>query len=83
MHQTEIRRPWTGLCRGSDSTDSGSAESQRLPLALCLRHLALAGGEEEEAVVEGGVEAVTGVHNNSSSPPILLCESAKTLLFGT
>lgn len=39
---------------GSDSTDSGSEESQQLPLALCLRHLTLAGGEEEDAVVEGG-----------------------------
>ena len=26
MHQTEIRRPWTSLCRCSDSTDSGSEE---------------------------------------------------------
>lgn len=26
MRQTEIRRPWTGLCRCSDSTDSGSEE---------------------------------------------------------
>lgn len=56
MHQTEIRRSWTSLCKGggSDSTDSGSEESQLLPLVLCLRHLTRVGGEEEEVVVEGG-----------------------------
>lgn len=54
MHQTEIRRPRTGLCRGSDPTDSGSEESQQLPPALCLRHLTLVGGEEE-ATAEGEV----------------------------
>lgn len=36
---------------GSQSPGSGSEESQQLPLALCLRHLTLVGGEEEEAVV--------------------------------
>lgn len=73
MHQTEIQRPWTSLCRGSDSTDSGSEESQQLPLALCLRHLALAGREEEEDVVEGGAGLSSEV--STATPPPLRSSS--------
>lgn len=59
-------------------------EQKQLPLALCLRHLTLTGGEEEkEEEVDGRMGIIRGVHFHSSSPPNPVHESAETLCFGT
>jgi len=79
-------RPGTSLCRCSDPTDSGSevgaADSHSLSVSGILHWRGRGRGRSSGGGL-GGVGGLRGIHYLSSSPPIPLFESPKTLLFGT
>lgn len=72
--------PGASFCRHSDTGSVDDADSRScLP---CLKHLTVAGGEEEGVMVD--VErGLRGVHCVSSARPVPLLQSTNMLLFGT
>lgn len=83
MHQTEIQRLWSSLCRGFGFHWFWIRRKPAAP-TRSLSQASYTGGRGRGGSGGGGcVGVVRGVHFHSSSPPTLLYESAKTLLFGT